>query len=87
MCAKCGQLVQLADIKAHMRNHLMEVNDSIIECIKCKHQSNPTDFYNHLITNHGFAPQKITKIVVKRHVKYQDPLAIVAVVSKKTNAM
>ena len=87
-CSVCNQLVYLADLKLHMRDHLLEIDASPLECNKCDNvYPNATDFFQHLLNIHGFLKNQVTKVVAKRHLKYDNVLSVLAVTCKKSNTM
>ena len=87
-CSVCNQLVFLADLKLHMRDHLLEIDASPLECNKCDNvYPNATEFFLHLLNIHGFLKNQVTKVVAKRHLKYDNVLSVLAVTCKKSNTM
>ena len=87
-CSVCNQLVYLADLKLHMRDHLLEIDASPLECNKCDNvYPNATEFFQHLLNIHGFLKNQVTKVVAKCHLRYDNVLSVLAVTCKKSNTM
>ena len=73
-CVNCGDQVALGQLKPHVILELTRTMDSKIDCKICSFSGIPKQFFNHLSIEHKYAKNRITRIVVKRHLKQYEML-------------